>query len=256
MEEMHAKKLAVVIPVYNEEYSIRRTLQGLCDQERPPKDTHFFIVDNGSTDKTREVIDRFMAKHKDFPLTVVTEAQKGTGAAADTGFRYAIEQGYPVIARTDGDAVPLPNWTSIIYDNFYNQEAPRLLGGGTLALHDKYYRPTDAWVVPLVNWATRPILALQHRNLNHIRTAHGYNMATTAETYLAVGGFPRSSISELDEDIVYAVKVADTFGKDSIRLDWNLKVQTSARRTRQYGSIKTALYYLFPSRRRGDVDVR
>ena len=253
---MGSKKLAIVIPAYNEELSIERTLQGLSDQERAMNDTHIFVVDNGSTDNTRKIIDTFKAKHRNFPLTVLTEKQKGTGAAADTGFRYAIQKGYPVIARTDADTVPLPDWTSRIYDNFYGRNPPRLLAGETLALHDEHFRPADTWLVPLVGHASRYILAIQHFNPNHVRTAHGYNMATTAETYLAVDGFPRISINQGDEDIAYTVKVADAFGKKSIHIDWDLKVRTSARRKRIYGVFRAAMYYLFPSKRRGDVDVR
>ena len=252
---MATKKIAIVIPVYNEP-SIGKTLQSLYDQKLSTADIHHFLVDNGSTDNTKELIQKFAAEHPGFSLTIVDELQKGTGAASDTGFRYAIKKGYPVIARTDGDSEPLPDWTAIIYDNFYSQSPPRLLGGATLALHDKYYKPSDEWLVPLVGRASRFILAVQHRNINHVRTAHGYNMVTTAETYLEVGGFPRSSIGELDEDIAYTVKVADTFGKKSIRLDWKLKVRTSSRRARRYGVIRAALYYLFPSHRKGDVDIR
>lgn len=252
---MHSKKLAVVIPVYNERF-IEKTLQGLHEQDRPWNEMHLFIVDNGSTDNTRKLIDRFAAAHKDFPLTVMNEPQKGTGAASDTGFRYAIKKGYPVIARTDGDSVPLPDWTSKIYDIFYNPNPPRVLGGNTIALHDEYHKPYDTLLIPLVARTSPYILALQHFNPNHTKRAIGANMATTAETYLAVGGFPRSSINELDEDVAYSVKVADKFGKKSIRIDWSLKVRTSSRRTRAYGVIGIMLYYLFPSRRRGNIDAR
>jgi glycosyltransferase involved in cell wall biosynthesis len=252
---MHTKKLAVVIPVYNERF-IEKTLQGLYDQDKSWGGMHLFVVNNGSTDNTRELVDRFTAKHKDFPITVLDEPQKGTGAACDTGFRYAIKKRYPVIARTDGDSVPLPNWTSKIYDIFYGPNPPRMLGGQTIALHDEYHKAYDTLLIPLVARTSPYILSLQHFNPNHSRRAIGANMATTAETYLAVGGFPRSSINELDEDVAYSTKVADKFGKKSIRIDWSLKVRTSSRRTRVYGVVGIMLYYLFPSKRRGNIDAR
>lgn len=101
------EKLAVVVPVYNEP-RIDRTLQGLYDQKQTDS-THHYIVDNGSTDETRAIIDKFMKQHEDFPLTVLEEEQKGTGAAANTGFRQAITDGNVLVARTDGDTVPLPD---------------------------------------------------------------------------------------------------------------------------------------------------
>lgn len=246
---MSSKKLAVVIPAYNERF-IQDTLQGLYDQERPWDDSYVFVVNNASTDNTKQLVIDFQIAHPDFPLTLLDESQKGTGAACDTGFRHAIKKGYEVIARTDGDSVPLPDWTAKIYSTFYGPRPPRLLGGKTVALHDTYHRAYDKLLVPLVAHTSPYILAVQHRNLNHSRRAIGANMATTAETYLAVGGFPRSSIDTLDEDVVYSMKVADTYGKKSIKIDWSLKVQTSSRRTRLYGIVGIIMYYLHPSRRK------
>src|SRR4051812_1483085 len=113
------EKTAVIIPAYNEP-CIRKTLQGLYEQDYHAEGTHHFIVDNGSTDDTLNRVRSFMEDHDDFPLTVLKEDQKGTGAAADTGFRKAINAGYTILARTDSDTVPTPFWSSRISDNFHS----------------------------------------------------------------------------------------------------------------------------------------
>lgn len=252
---MEVKRLAVVIPAFNEQ-GIVKTLETLYTQLLPYPGTHVFVVDNGSTDNTKGIIEQFAQTHKDFPMTILSEKQKGTGAASDTGFRYAIKMGYPVIARTDADSVPESHWIAKILHLFDGPNPPRLLGGMTVALHDMHHKPIDSILVPLVARTSPHILALQRRTTRYNRRAIGANMATTAETYLAVGGFPRSAINELDEDVAYSKKVIDKFGKKSVKIDWGLKVQTSSRRTRAYGIIGIMQYYLFPSKRDGDIDVR
>jgi hypothetical protein len=58
------------------------------------------VVDNASTDGTTEVVGTFAAEHPGFDLRVIHESEKGTGAASDTGMRYAIDQGATLPART------------------------------------------------------------------------------------------------------------------------------------------------------------
>lgn len=101
---MNPERIAIVVPAFNEP-RIGETLEALHAQQRR-NDVHHYVVDNASTDETVEIVHRYQAQHDDFPLTVVHEEQKGTGAATDTGFRRAIADGCTIIARTDADSQP------------------------------------------------------------------------------------------------------------------------------------------------------
>ena len=81
----------VVVPFYNEAAWIGRTLDSLAAQT----DQQFTIVlvNNCSTDNTVEVVEAWHIEHPVRQVEIIEEAQKGTGAAADTGFRYAINKG-------------------------------------------------------------------------------------------------------------------------------------------------------------------
>ena len=102
-----ASDLWVVIPAYNEAPGITATLTALRHQRN--REFRVVVVDNGSTDSTVEIVDEFASAHPDLDLTLIHEPQKGTGAAADTGMRYAIEAGAVRLARTDADCVPEPD---------------------------------------------------------------------------------------------------------------------------------------------------
>ncbi|MFJ2271582.1 glycosyltransferase family 2 protein [Streptomyces sp. NPDC087849] len=95
--------LWIVVPAYNEEAGIRATLTALASQT----DTGFAlaVVDNASTDATANIVRRFAATAP-FPVHLVHEEERGTGAAADTGFRYAVAHGAELLVRTDADCLP------------------------------------------------------------------------------------------------------------------------------------------------------
>lgn len=258
-EIVGAPKLGVVVPVFNEP-EIDVTLSALYNQDlRNPDLVHHFVVDNGSTDNTREVIGRFSDAHEDFPLTIVEEEQKGTGAASDTGATSAIGAGFQVVARTDGDSAPASSWTETIYQKFQRKADIQLAGGRSRPLRDEYYRTGDEFLMPVAVVGARIALALKHLNRDYLRAAVGHNMATRSSAYERVGGFSRVSIGEMDEDIEYSLKIANEYGRGAIDIDPRMVVATSMRRIREYGIIGTSLHHLFPELRkryRKEIDVR
>src|SRR5690349_20329587 len=98
---MAGPELYVVVPCFNEEKAIAATLESFTRQTDPA--FRLVLVDNNSTDRTLEIIEEFKSGHPALKIDCVFEPQKGTGAAADTGFRYAIARNARFIARTDAD---------------------------------------------------------------------------------------------------------------------------------------------------------
>ncbi|MDP2656575.1 MAG: glycosyltransferase family 2 protein [bacterium] len=77
-------KLSVVIPAYNEEASIRRTITTVADYVRTTfPDGEIIVIDDGSTDHTRDIVRSLMST---YPLRFITHKKnKGKGAAVRTG---------------------------------------------------------------------------------------------------------------------------------------------------------------------------
>lgn len=253
-----SENLAVVIPVFNEP-SIGRTLKSLYNQEHTEQ-VHHIVVDNGSTDETQARIAEFTRQHEDFPLSVIEEPEKGTGAASDTGFRFAADKGYGIIARTDADTIPRTDWTMRIDRHFASFPDSQLVGGKIEALRDHDYRIGDDLLMSMGVKAMRAMFVLQHAgDVSYSRIANGANMATRAMGYEEVGGFSRSSIDMVNEDIDYSIDIVRAFGKSAAHVDTEMVVSTSMRRIRHYGRLGTIAYYLFPERRSASdriVDVR
>jgi glycosyltransferase involved in cell wall biosynthesis len=91
-------KVSVVIPVYNSSAYIAEAIESVLGQTY----THFeiIVVDDGSTDKTQEILDRYRAKVKCF-----YQENRGVSAARNVGVRNAKGE---LIAFLDADDVWLP----------------------------------------------------------------------------------------------------------------------------------------------------
>ncbi len=77
------KKLTIVIPVYNERETIRSVIDAV---EVTPFDKEIVVVDDGSSDGTREVLGSL---GKPNVKVVLHERNRGKGAALQTGFSHA-----------------------------------------------------------------------------------------------------------------------------------------------------------------------
>lgn len=98
--------LSVIIPVYNDPKGIRMTLKSVVNQTYPTNDYEILVVDNGSTDKTRDVIQQFADAHENIDLLVENEIQ-GSYAARNKGIRNATGE---IVAFLDADVTTDPDW--------------------------------------------------------------------------------------------------------------------------------------------------
>jgi glycosyltransferase involved in cell wall biosynthesis len=248
--------LWVVIPAYDEADGITATLRALTEQD----DLSFtvVVVDNGSTDNTGDVVRSYAAGHPVPAIHVISEPRKGTGAAADTGMRYAAAHGAELLARTDADCLPEPDWTTRIRAAFGS--GLELVSGQLLPRTDDY--PVPWWKRWLLLAAVEVASAFgklrrsnrDPRSLGPYVMTPGCNMAITTDLYLRAGGFPRTSIEELHEDraLVNAVRLLTR--RYGLRRD--VRVRGSVRRVHAWGLLRTLAWYADHRYRPEHVDVR
>ena len=252
---MLVRDLFVVVPFYNEASGIAATLDALAAQS--DKDFALVLVDNASSDRSAEVAMAWASTHSDLRIELISEAEKGTGAASDTGFRHAIARGARFIARTDADCLPDSNWIRNIRAAFENEGLELVIGQIKPRVDDYPPTPTDPFVLPVLLWVAEHFGRLHRRGPQfkypYIMVA-GNNMAITAAMYLRAGGFPRSRIEQLHEDRVLADNVRCLTVRT--RKHDDVVVYNSTRRLRAYGRINTLLWYWDHKYRPAVVDVR
>jgi glycosyltransferase involved in cell wall biosynthesis len=93
--------VSVIVPVWNSPALIRTCLQALLAQSYPADRREILVVDNGSTDGTRDAV-------REFPeVTLLEEPQPGSYCARNRGL--AVAKG-EYIAFTDADCIPDKDW--------------------------------------------------------------------------------------------------------------------------------------------------
>src|SRR5687767_1303804 len=109
--------LSIVIPAYNEEKYLPQTLEALQTALRSIVDQEIIVVDNASTDATREIAAGFAG------VKVVDEPERNIGAARNAGARASTGE---AIVFLDADTLVRPGVFEKIIDTL---DDPRYLGG-------------------------------------------------------------------------------------------------------------------------------
>lgn len=232
----------VVVPFYCEEKLIVRTLDRLAAQT--DRDFSLVLVDNASTDGSLALVEEWRRRHLDMSVHIIREPQKGAGAASDTGFRYAIERGAQLIARTDADCLPAFDWVARIKAAFAPGKIELLAGQMRPRADEAYLSRFERFIIPFLldfgEWFCRVTRRDKQYKAPFILLS-GNNMAITSRMYLRAGGFPRISFEEEYEDRLLSEAVRRLTCRVAKRND--VVVYSSARRLKHYGYIKTVLWY-------------
>ena len=89
----------IIIPTYNERENIHDVLRQVFSQ---PVALDILIIDDGSPDKTGEIVEDLM-KSEPRLFLMKRKGKMGLGTAYLAGFRYALEHGYKLIFEMDAD---------------------------------------------------------------------------------------------------------------------------------------------------------
>jgi glycosyltransferase involved in cell wall biosynthesis len=248
-------RLFVVVPFYNEAALLPNTLDALGAQS----DTDFtlVLVDNASSDASRDVALAFIRQHAGMRIDLIAEPRKGTGVASDTGFRHAIASGATHVARTDADCLPERDWVRNIRRAF-REHGLEFVAGAIKPRTDDF--PLGRWdrvLIPTVLWLAVHTGRLRRRGPQFkypYILAAGNNLAITAALYERAGGFPRTSIEHEHEDRVLSERVRTLTRRGGVRAD--IVVYNSTRRMRRYGYARTVAWYVTHRGGLPEVDVR
>lgn len=212
-------KISVVIPAYNEERYLPKTLDSLKALDRNPDE--IIVVDGASTDKTAEIAKKHGA-------TVITVAHKGIGFARQQGL---LKTTGDIVAYTDADTIVPKDWLVKIEET--------LSGPGVSCVFGTFRVP-DGWL------PYRFYINILQPVLNQIYfffgvpMAPGQNIAFLRQKALDVGGFPTDY--KIAEDIEMARRLK-TVGKLIFRQD--LIVISSGRRGNEGPSMLGRVFKAF-----------
>lgn len=78
------KTLTVFTPAFNRAHTLGRTYESLCRQTC--KDFEWLVIDDGSTDGTRQLVEQWMSKDSGFPIRYIYQENQGMHGAHNTAY--------------------------------------------------------------------------------------------------------------------------------------------------------------------------
>ena len=102
-----SERISVVVPLYNKEAEVERALQSVVEQSLALGE--IIVVDDGSTDGSRAIVERFIAEHPEANMRLIVQANGGVSRARNRGIEEAKGD---YIALLDADDVWLSGYIS------------------------------------------------------------------------------------------------------------------------------------------------
>tara|TARA_Y100000590_G_scaffold22971_1_gene26447 strand:+ start:37770 stop:38582 length:813 start_codon:yes stop_codon:yes gene_type:complete len=185
--------LSIICPCYNSETHIVRLSDSLLSQIETTKPYEIIFIDDGSSDRTLELLHShsILFKNKNIDIKIITQSHKGPGSARNLGIK---NSKYEYIAFIDSDDIWYKNkineTINIItkYGNEYNT-----------FVHDEIYKKSNGESLKI----TSGILISQ----NVSESLYKRNCLSTSATIISkkilvdTGGFDESLMSSQDYDL-------------------------------------------------------
>jgi glycosyltransferase involved in cell wall biosynthesis len=185
-------KFSIIVPTYNEEQDIERTMKALERLDYP--DYEVIIVDDGSKDHTPQIVDGFCARNSHFRL-IRQERNRGVSAARNTGIRMAA-----------GEVVVILNADVLLPEDF-------------LTRIQCHYDAGAKWVAVWCNAINRDRFLARYTQLvgdyyhliekTHFVWTEGFSC--TKEAAITVGLFPESMPGCSGEDVDFGLNLEKQF---------------------------------------------
>lgn len=141
-ERVKTKKLkkypfvSIAVPAYNEEKRILKTLSSLTSLSYPGKKLEIIVINDGSTDKTRLVVERFIKQNKTHDIRLISKQNQGKGAALNDSLKIAKGEFFVCL---DADSIVTRNALEKILPHFTANNIAVVLP------MLKVYKPKNIW---------------------------------------------------------------------------------------------------------------
>jgi peptidoglycan-N-acetylglucosamine deacetylase len=188
-----APPVLVLVPAFNEERVIVRTLEKLMDSDYPS--FRVLVVDDGSTDDTARMVREFACDHPNVKL--LCKRNGGKSSALNAGLRVGDE---PYVVTIDADTIVGPQTIRRLVEPFADETVDAACGnvqvGNVRGLLTAYQ---DVEYVTCQNYDRRAF-----DSLNCISVVPGATGAWKRESVLRAGGYSADTLTE-DADLTLSV---------------------------------------------------
>jgi len=218
------KKISIIIPAYNEEKYIEKTLTKLKEiKEKEYKNLEIIVVENGSTDRTYEIAKKYENMDNSFKVFHLDKAS----AAIATNFGAKQASG-EILILMDADTYPLNNAITEIAKKFEDKNVVSVCA----------YIKTNSSIINNLLFSLSAELAYLSSKINK-PLFYSICVAYRKDIFEKLNGFKENFVTAYDLDLSIR---ASRIGKCVFARRAN--VFTSPRRVEKGGTINIVLYHL------------
>ncbi len=171
----------VIIPTFNEKENIERMIRKIFSL---PKPYDILIIDDGSPDKTAEIVKNLRESEFHNNLHLIERSGKlGLGTAYICGFKWALEKGYDYIFEMDADFSHNPDDLIRLHD--------ACLNGADMAIGSRYKSGVN-----VVDWPVGRVL-MSYFASAYVRLITGMNIRDTTAGFKC---YTRKVLESIDLD--------------------------------------------------------
>ncbi len=179
----HYHKYSIIVPSYNRQEEIAEMLESFRELRFPAERMELIIADDGSTDRTREVVEAYRQKLP-FPVHFYHQQNQGPGAARNMGMERASGDFFIFI---DSDCTVAPDWLEEIDRALHAEQADAFGGRDT-------FRPDFPPLLKAINYSMTSFITtggLRGRKGKKLARFYprSFNMGLSRELYQKIGGF-------------------------------------------------------------------
>ncbi len=192
--------VSVIIAARNEEMNIGHVLTDMVNQNYPENLYEIIIADDESTDKTAEIVQEFMKKHKNIKLVRIRSVPPGFSPK-----KYALQQAvskaqHDIILSTDADCRMGPHWIGCMV-SYFKPDVGFVAGFsqfGTPQTKQNLLENLQAFDFVQLMGANAATF-----NLGHPLAASGQNLGYRKTAYENIGGYRKISHRISGDDILF-----------------------------------------------------
>ncbi len=232
-------KASVVIPVYNAQQTIAHSIQAVLAQTYPG-DIEIIVVDDGSTDRTPQIVQSFRE------VKYVRQDNAGPAAARNKGA--SVGKG-SFIFFTDSDCIPHRNWVEKVLKGFTDDNIGVVCGSYGIANTQS----------ALARCIYREILYRHHFLMPRFPKAFGsYNFCVRRQVFAECDGFNEDyrRASGEDNDLSYKILKKGHrifFAKDALVDHYHTtSVRKYLKEQFRHGFWRAKMYFDHPDMAKGD----
>lgn len=220
------KKIAVIVPTFNEEKFQQLTLENLRNQTY--KDFELIVKDGLSTDRTVEIASKFTSK-------VISERDTSPGEARNQATKY-LDKSCAILVFIDADTMLAPDALERITGDFEKHNLSFIV---PKYLPRREIIRTEGKIIQLPHPAIKLWFAFEHFFRKYIDNyAGGMCMPVDAQSFRSLGGFREELIVCEDIELSYRLRK-----RGRVLVDDRILVYVSTRRYLREGVIRGLVTY-------------